>query len=196
MQHCNNYDLLPSYQSAYRKFHGCETSLVKLVNDLLWAMEHQQVSSAVILDLSATFDTTDQELLLQVLHNKFGISGSALKWYTTYIRPRRFRVCINGHYSSEQTMHFSVSQGSTQGAFLFSAYASPIKEMIPNSLQLNAHVDDHSLRKSFNPDIILGPTNNTHVDDETGTIVIIEGTMLKVKTWMDAVHLKLNESET
>ena len=41
IQHCNNYELLPSYQSAYRKFHGCETSLVKLVNALLWAMENQ-----------------------------------------------------------------------------------------------------------------------------------------------------------
>ena len=27
-------------------------------------------------------------------------------------------------------------------------------------------------------------------------IAIIEDTMLKIKTWMDAAHLKLNESET
>ena len=39
-QHCNNYDLLTSYQSAYRKFHGCETSLVKLLNELLWAIKN------------------------------------------------------------------------------------------------------------------------------------------------------------
>ena len=69
--------------------------------------------------------------------------------------------------------------------------------MIPNSLQLNAYADDHSIRKSFNPDITLGPTNNTQtLNDETGTIAIIEDTMLKVKTLMDAVHLKLNESKT
>ena len=47
-QHSNNYDLLPSYQSAYRKFHDCETSLVKLVNDLLWAMEKKQGTSVVM----------------------------------------------------------------------------------------------------------------------------------------------------
>ena len=101
IQHCNNYELLPSYQSAYRKFHGSETSLVKLVNDLLWAMENQQVTSVVILDLSAAFNTIDHELLFQVLHHRFQISGSTLKWYTTYLRPRRFRVCINGCYLSE-----------------------------------------------------------------------------------------------
>ena len=107
-QHCSSYDLLPSYQSAFRKFHGCETSLVKLANDLLWAMENQQVTSVVILDLSATFGTTNHELLLQVLHNRLGISGSALKWYTTYLRPRRFRVCISEHFSSEKKQCFSV----------------------------------------------------------------------------------------
>ena len=73
-----------------------------MVNDLLRAMENKQVTSVVILDLLAAFDTIDHELLLQVLHNRFGISGSALKWYTTYLRPRRFRVCINEHYSSEK----------------------------------------------------------------------------------------------
>ena len=93
-------------------------------------------------------------------------------------------------------MHFSVPQGSIQGALLLIAYASTITEVIPNSLQLNAYADDHSIRKSFNPDFTLGPTNNTHIDDETGTITGIEGTMIKVKTWMDAVHLKLNESKT
>ena len=33
--HCNSNNLLPSYQSAYRKYYSCETSLVKLVNDIL-----------------------------------------------------------------------------------------------------------------------------------------------------------------
>ena len=95
-----------------------------------------------------------------------------------------------------KTMHFSVPQGSIQGAFLFIAYASTITEVIQNSLQLNAYVDDHSIRKSFNPDITVRPTNNTHNDDETGTIAIIGDTMPKVKTWMDAAHVKLNESKT
>ena len=59
IQHCNDYDLLPTYQSVYQKFHSCKTSHVKLINDLLWAMENQQVTSAFILDLSVTFDTVN-----------------------------------------------------------------------------------------------------------------------------------------
>ena len=49
-QHCNSNSLLPDYQSAYRKYYSCETSLVKLVNDILWTMEKQLETVVVILD--------------------------------------------------------------------------------------------------------------------------------------------------
>ena len=57
MKHCDS--LMPDYQSAYRKFYSCETVLVKLVNDILWAMEHQKILSLVCIDLSAAFDMVD-----------------------------------------------------------------------------------------------------------------------------------------
>ena len=62
--------MLTPYQSAYQKFHSCKTSLVRLINGLLWAIENQQVTSIVILDLSPTFNTVINELILQVLHKK------------------------------------------------------------------------------------------------------------------------------
>ena len=66
-KHCQEQNLVPEYQSAYRKRHSCETSLVKLVNDILWNMENQLVTTIVILDLSAAFNTVDHDLLLDVL---------------------------------------------------------------------------------------------------------------------------------
>ena len=93
-QHCNRNSLLLNYQSAYRQHHSCETSLVKLVNDILWAMEKQLVTVVVILDLSAAFDTVDHDLLLEVLESRFGIVGTARKWYTSYLKPRSFKVSI------------------------------------------------------------------------------------------------------
>ena len=38
-KHCNIQNLMPSYQSVYRANHSCETSLLRLCNDILWAME-------------------------------------------------------------------------------------------------------------------------------------------------------------
>ena len=39
-KHCENNQLMPDYQSAYRSNYSCETLLVKLVNDILWDFEN------------------------------------------------------------------------------------------------------------------------------------------------------------
>ena len=43
--HCDTNKLLPDYQSAYRKNYIMEASLIKLVSDILWAMERQEVTA-------------------------------------------------------------------------------------------------------------------------------------------------------
>ena len=80
-KHCDMYSFLPEYQSTYRKFYICETSLLKLVNVTLWAMEKQQITVALIMDLSAGFNAVDHDLLLNVLQGKVGITNTALRWY-------------------------------------------------------------------------------------------------------------------
>ena len=44
-----------------------ETSLIKLIDDILWAMERQEVTALTTLDLSLAFDTVDHEILIEVL---------------------------------------------------------------------------------------------------------------------------------
>ena len=68
--YCDDYNLLPEYQSAYRRYYSCETRPLQLINDILWNMEHKLVIAVTILDLSAAFDTVDQDLLLKVLHKQ------------------------------------------------------------------------------------------------------------------------------
>ena len=43
-EHCGLHNLMPSYQSAYCKFHSCKTSLLILVNRALWNMKSQCVT--------------------------------------------------------------------------------------------------------------------------------------------------------
>ena len=40
--HCNTHNLLPEYQSAYRQTFSCETSLLKLANNILWGMDKKR----------------------------------------------------------------------------------------------------------------------------------------------------------
>ena len=92
-------------------------------------------------------------------------------------------------------MDFSVPQGSNQEAYLFICYASTLNEVVPKSLTLNGFTDDHSMRKSFKPAIPKGNRSSIHTDEDD-TITIMEKSMLDIKSWMDTVKLKLNESKT
>ena len=193
--HCNKHNLLPEYQSAYRKHYSCETSLLKLVNDTLWAMEDKRITAVTVMDLSVACDTVSHELLLAVLRERFGINNLAITWYENYLKPRHFKVSINGKYSAQKTMDFSVPQGSTQGAYLFICYASTLNEIVPKSLTLNGFADDHSIRKSFRPTAPINNSSSAH-SEEDDTITIMQNSMLDIKSWMDAVKLKLNETKT
>jgi len=61
----DDHNMMPTHQSAYRKFHSTETALLQLYNNLLVATDRGQVSGLCLLDLTAAFDTVDHELLLQ-----------------------------------------------------------------------------------------------------------------------------------
>ena len=99
---CDDHDLLPENQSAYGKHYSCETSLLRITNDILWNMENKLITAVTLLDLSAMFDTVNHDILLEVLYNKFGIDGNALKWYSNYLKPRRFKVNIKKAHSTKK----------------------------------------------------------------------------------------------
>ena len=82
-----------------------------------------------------------------MLNHKFGITGTARVWYKSYLIPRKFKVSLNGLYSKEKTMNFSIPQGSIQGAFIFIAYASTIQEVIKEDVTLNVFADDYPIHK-------------------------------------------------
>ena len=56
--------------------------------DSVRAVDDCRVSQLVLLDLSAAFDTMDHQVLLCVLSDRFGISGTALNWFESYLSVR------------------------------------------------------------------------------------------------------------
>jgi len=79
LAHINGNNLLPGWQSAYRRFHSTETAVTKVFNDLLPAVDRGQTSVLCLFDLSAAFDTVDHGPLLQRLERQFGLCGTALQ---------------------------------------------------------------------------------------------------------------------
>ena len=77
--------MFSGFQSAYRPGHSTETALLKVVNDLLSALDEGKFSVLVLLDLCAAFNTIDHNILLYRLHHVFGIQGTALSWFKSYL---------------------------------------------------------------------------------------------------------------
>ena len=67
-------------QSAYKQFQSTETALLKVHNDI--NLNNGKVIALTLLDLSAAFDTFDHNILTTRLSTWYGISGTALSWFT------------------------------------------------------------------------------------------------------------------
>ena len=132
--HLSLNGLYPVFQSAYRRHHSTETALLKIKNDLLMTMNKQHVTLLVLLDLSSAFDTLNHDTLLNVLHSRFGIEGTALHWFDSYLSNRTQQVSICGTLSQKFNLVSGVPQGSCLGQLLFILYTSSLFEIIETQI--------------------------------------------------------------
>jgi len=119
--HLKKFECLPQFQSAYREFHSVETTLCRVYIDLICTKAEGGCSIFILLDLSAAFDTVDQDILLSDLQN-LGVTGLALSWFETYLKDRGFRVTIDGKHSEPGCMKYGVPRGTILGPILFVIY--------------------------------------------------------------------------
>ena len=128
--HINSSNTSNQYQSAYRKFHSTETTLLKIHSDILVPMDAGKVTALTLLDLSAAFDTLDHTILLSRLDDWFGVTEKALNWFKSYLTGRYQRIQIGDCLSSTADLKFGVAQGSVLGLLLFTLHTTPLSSMI------------------------------------------------------------------
>jgi len=56
--------LLPDLQSAFRTHHSTETAVLKVMSDILLALDSGNLALLTLLDLSAAFDSVDHATLI------------------------------------------------------------------------------------------------------------------------------------
>ena len=202
-KHCKDQDPIPDYQSAYCASYSCETALVKIVNDIPWAMENQKLTTHMAIDLSAAFDTVDHDILISVFRERFGITGTALSWFESYLCPWYCKVKVGTTYSENRELVCCVPQGYCASPVLYTAYASTMESVVKtqtsdceegDSSQMNAispkgkvtavalhgFTDDHALKNTFSAKL-------RHA--ERDCVSTLEAKAADVKVWIDQNHM-------
>ena len=183
--YADDNSLLPGFQSAYRTGFSTETTLLKLCNDILLAMDNQKVTALVSIDLSAAFDTIDSKVLLNILQNNFHVQGSCLDWFRSYLSERSQQVIINDSLSLHHELKYGVPQGSCAGPVLFTDYASTINTVMSHhEAKIMAYADDHTIYLSFKP------------NNELASIDSIQNCLTEIKNWMNNMKLVMNDSKS
>ena len=158
-----------------------ETALLRVVNDLLQASDSGRVSILSLLDLSAAFDTIDDNILITRLHSTFGCSGMVLDWFISYLSCRTQSVFV-GHESTPSVLKCGVPQGSVLGPLLFT---HPLSSVICQSgLSYHFFADDSQLHKSSVP------------SDFPVLACCLKDCMEDVAEWMGDSKLKMNDDKT
>jgi len=139
-------NLIAKFQSAYRCFHSTENAMLRVVNDVLLAIDLRHEAVLVLLDMSSAFDMIDHPLLLDRLSTWYGVGGTALPWFRSYLSERTQSVIVRDITSSPCTLLYGVPQGSVLSSLLFSLDIAPLEDMVKaHGLNLMMYADDLQL---------------------------------------------------
>ena len=95
MKFLKDNDLLSDLQSAYRAMHSTETAVLKVLADILLALDSGELAMLTLLDLSAAFDSVDHDMLLKRLQKSYGLGWQVLNWFI-FVWPCSTRTHIGG----------------------------------------------------------------------------------------------------
>ena len=186
IMHKQLYDFLERHKILFKNQFGfrkkCSTahSLIEITEKIKESIDSSKFGCGIFIDLKKAFDTVNHQILLKKLEH-YGIRGSILKWFESYLTDRKQYVFYNGISSDVKSITCGVPQGSVLGPLLFLLYINDLPN-ISKKLQFFLFADDTNIYYESNDLKLLEKTVNEELK--------------KLTMWLNVNRLALNVSKT
>ncbi|CAB4041675.1 Hypothetical predicted protein, partial [Paramuricea clavata] len=177
----NENNLSYTRQSGFRRGHSTETTLIKIIDELLFNLDKDKVSGMVLIDYCKAFDMVDHELLLKKLE-VYGIVNHELQWCQSYLLNRKQVVRLGGKMSSEVVMKYGVPQGSILGPLFFILFINDLPLHVTS--QIDLYADDTTI------------IDSSDFSNISNLELSLNSSVSEVQHWANANKLSINESKT
>ena len=176
----NKNNILYLYQFGFRANHSPNLALLFLVDKLSNALESGDYVLGLFLDFSKAFDTVNHDILYFKLEH-YGIRGTALDMFKSYLSNRYQYVVYNDVQSEHKNITCGVPQGSILGPLLFLLYINDLA-VVSTKLFSLLFADDSNM-------FLTGK-------DPNELIRIMNSEIVHVVDWLRINKLSLNLKKT
>ena len=200
----SKYSLLSDSQYGFVKGKCTQDALLQFIEEIYDALNAKKYSAALYIDLRKAFDSVCHSILISKLE-KYGIRGTALDWFKSYLSNRTQCVKINNTKSNNRHIESGVPQGSILGPTLFILFFNDFSSLPSQSSRI-LYADDTTIL--LNNDNINELTENARSEISTIDVWLTENNLqmnVEKSCWIlftnrsydnldDAINLKLCNS--
>ena len=176
---CHLVALINESQHGFIPGKSCTSQLVEVLDYIRSLLDAGKQTDVIYMDMSKAFDKVSHEVLINKLYNHFGISGSLLGWFCSYLSNRKQRVTALGATSSEKPVMSGVPHGSILGPILFLLYVSDLPDVL-----------EHSKVASFADDTKIFKRVDSHTDG-----ALIQQDLHSLERWSATSGLVFNQDK-
>ena len=155
-------------------------ALINITSKIQTACDKGIFACGVHVDFKNSFDTVNHEFLLNTLYH-YGIRGTELQWFKTYLSGRQQHTTVSSFSSKNAYSNYGDPQGSVLGSLLLLIYINDLNKGIKYS-DVHHFADDTNLLLS---DKSLKKINK-HINYDLKLLNI----------WLRANKISLNASKT
>ena len=176
----DKHKILNTNQYGFRTGHSTYMAIVDFVDKICNAVENNQQSIGIFLDLSKAFDIIDHNILLHKL-TYYGFRGKALDGFSSYLSKRKQYIIHNNEKSTMEKLTCGVLQGSILGPLLFILYVNDIVNT-SSVLEFVLFADDTTILYSH--------------EDLASRIDVVNNELKEVTNCFKAKRLSVNANKT